>query len=226
MVLACCYLLTATVLLPNGVREQRRYYGIFKVKANQTRTSAAAKRLERRIATPVKWLRLAIANTMQIHPIGHVMSLEEALTQEAVFVAQALNQGGQPCRGGPWSCPHVGAQGRKEAAEVRRLAARAPDAAAARASVIAYARELSEKSYLRKHIEDKSFRIDSAEEIMGPPARKRKKLSPSGNNKRKRKGLKPGTAAYNAHKWGSDVVANRSRDNEWQNSKRGKKTRN
>ena len=175
MVVACCYLLVATVLLPRGVLQKRRYYGVFKVRQNQTRASAEARRLERHVATPVKWLKAARA--LEMRSVGHLMSVEQALAQEAILTAEALADGGDPCRGGPWACPHINAQGHKEAARVRRLVGRIRDPPDRRAAVIEYARSLPEASYLRKHIEDAPFRSDTAEDRMGPPARapKRKK---------------------------------------------------
>ena len=87
MVVACCYLLVAMVL-SQRVLQQRRYYGVFKVKQNQTRASAEAKRLERHAATPVKWLKTATA--LEMHSVGHLMSVEQALAQEAILTARAL----------------------------------------------------------------------------------------------------------------------------------------
>ena len=146
MVVACCYLLVATVL-SQRVLQQRRYYGVFKVEQNQTRASAEARRLERHEATPVKWLKTATA--LEMRSVGHLMSVEQALAQEAILTAQALADGGDPCRGGPWACPHINAQGRREAAHVRRLVGRIGDPAARRAAVIEYARSLPETYYLR-----------------------------------------------------------------------------
>ena len=214
MVVACCYLLTATILLPRGVQERRRYYGSFKIKAGSTRTSAASTRLERHIGTPVKWLCAALPDTLEMRPIGHAMSWQHALVEEAILSARAMTDGGDPCRGGPWANPHVGSKGREEAEQVCRLAARAVNAASARAAVIDYAQTLSSDSYLRRHIQNISY-SDSAERMMGSPVVRKRRSGPSqsGNQKRVRQGLKPGTAAYKKHKWGADVVLNRRRDN-------------
>ena len=155
-------------------------------------------------------------SSMELKAVGHVMTLENALLEEAIQAAYSLADKGLASRGGPWSHPKLGRKGRDEAAAVRRLANRAPTSAAARASVLEYVRTLDADSYLYRHCLDLGFKRDSAEEHMAPPRvwkRKASGASQSGNQKRKRWGFRAGTQPYRQHKWGADVEENRRRNN-------------
>ena len=212
---AYVYLLTATCDV-NGAQQERRYIGTFKVHGNQTKESARRLREEYHRTLPVAWLRSASADSMNMQPIGHCMRLQDALLEEAIQSATAFTDGGAPCRGGPWAHPHIGAKGLAEANTVRRLTSQATSPKEARGAVMQYAQGLGEKSYLRKHCLDLAFSKDSAENHMAPPRppkRRSSGKSQSGNRKRQSWGMRPGTAKYNRHKWGSDVKANRKRDN-------------
>ena len=112
----------------------------------------------------------------------------------------------------------------RKMAAVRRLAEKAVDAAEARAGVLAHAARLPETSGMRKHCENLRFGRGTAP--FGP-ARKscwpQRRKGPSGCQKRKRAGLTPGSWAWEEHKWGSDVAANRASDNARQNAKRARR---
>ena len=202
---------------------ERRYYGIFKIFANQTRDSARQAREERHRTQPVAWLRAARPATMIMRACGHILSLEDALVEEAIRTAVAMVDKGSACRGGPWAHPHINSRGLEEAAEARRLNDKAGSPKEAREAVSEYAQSLGDDSYLKRHCLNLSFNRDSAEVQMGSPAAKRKRKSGksmSGNLKRKSWGLRSGTDAYNAHKWGSDVQENLRRDNQRQQKQR------
>ena len=223
LVLALLYLLTATCYVENQ-DQQRRYYGVCKVNANQTRQTAAARRLAYHKSHPVAWMKHALPDTMSLSPVGQCMSMQNALAEETIHTACAFVDGGDAVRGGPWCGPHVGSVGRSEMAAVRRLAEKAVDAAEARAGVLAHAARLPETSGMRKHCENLRFGRDTAP--FGP-ARKscwpQRRKGPSGCQKRKRAGLTPGSWAWEEHKWGSDVAANRASDNARQNAKRARR---
>ena len=103
---------------------------------------------------------------------------------------------------------------------MRRLVSRASTPSEARVAVLEYAKNLDDTSYLKRHCLDLPFNRDSAENLMGPRRRRRSGrksgASCSGNRKRKFWGYQPGTDEYNQRKWGSDVKANRRRDNQKQ----------
>ena len=113
LVLALLYLLTATCYVENQ-DQQRRYYGVCKVNANQTRQTAAARRLAYHRSHPVAWMKHALPDTMSLSPVGHCMSMQNALAEETIHTACAFVDGGDAVRGGPWCGPHVGSVGRSE----------------------------------------------------------------------------------------------------------------
>ena len=223
MVLAVLYLLTATCYVQSR-EEERRYYGVCQVNANQTRQTATARRLSYHKSHPVAWVKHALPDTMGISPLGHCMSMQSALVEEAIRTARAFVDGGDAVRGGPWCGPHVGSVGRSEMGAVRRIAERAVDGAEARAGVLAHAAGLSESSGLRKHCENLRFGRDTAP--FGPARKARwskRRKYPSGCEKRKSAGMTPGSWAWEDHKRGSDVAANRARNNAQQSAQRARR---
>ena len=215
-VLAICYVCTAEVASKHG-KETRRYIGVTKLRGRPSHAAAAA-REQRHAETPVKWLAAADASTLVLRPCGHAMAVEQALAQEALLTAQALFDGGPPCRGGPWALPWIGVRGRAEARAVYELWCQASDDAAARAAVLEYGQGLGVSSYLRLHLADAAFHTDSAAVQMGERAPLRTSgpsgRSRSGHDKRLRKGWAYTSAEHVGHKWGSLVTLNRSRNND------------
>ena len=171
--LAGLYLMTGMCLV-HGVMECRRYWGIYKVRANQTRESARLRRFQSHTEKPVAWLRNCDKDTLKMEAIGHLMCLADALVQEAIMAAAGLEDGNGPSRGGPWAHPHLGDKGRAEAKQVARIAGRASTPAQARAAVLEYAMTLGEDSYLRMHCLDQNFNSDSHETEQGTRPRKRR----------------------------------------------------
>lgn len=215
MTSACCYEATAICFNSHsGSEERRRYIGMFKIKSNQSKDTAAARRECQHKDTPVEWLSRANPETIKLSPCGHVMGVKDALIQEAILTATAMADDGPPCRGGPWSHSNIGASGREEIKKIRGLASRAPTPAEARAAVGKYAAERPEASFLRMHCESKRFRSDSAEDLMGEYKRRRASTSGSslsGCMKRYSRGLVPGTETWEESKWASDWRANNSK---------------
>lgn len=172
------------------------------------------RREEQHNFTPVQWLSGAEPGSVKVVSQGHVMSYDNALVQEAIMTAQAMRDGGPPCRGGPWSHSNIGSSGREEIAMVQQLAAGASDPASARKAVAAYASGRAEDSYLKMHCENKCFRSDSGEEFMGGYKKRRASTSgksQSGCQKRYRAGLIPGSVEWERSKWASDWQANKAR---------------
>jgi hypothetical protein len=150
---------------------------------------------------------------VKLVPLGHVMGYETALIQEAILTAQAMGEGGPPCRGGPWSHSNIGSSGREEITKVQKLIAGASNVSAARKAVGTYVTGRPESSYLKMHCENNSYRSDSGENFMGGYMERRASTSgksQSGYQKRKRAGLKPGTLAWEKSKWASDWKANKA----------------
>ena len=216
VLLGCVYVLTA-VCMYQGQKVARRYYGMFKIRSSQSKKSARSRREWKHVENPVAWLSSSDPHTVHMTCVGHAMDYQMALVEEAIQTAYGLVDGGAPCRGGPWAGGHLSDVSLGLAAEVRRRAARAPTPAAARTAVLEYALGLDDASPLKKHVLDHCY-TDSAERRMAPPRRGRSYQS--GNAKRIRWGLTPGSAQYNQHKWGSNVQLNRERDNERQQKRR------
>ena len=207
--LACVYLMTGMCLV-HGIKEWRRYWGIYKVRAHQTRESGRTRRFQSHLERPVAWLRGCDKDTLEMEAIGHPMQLADALVQEAIMAAAAFEDNNGPSRGGPWAHPHLGEKGRAEAKRVARIAGQASTPAEARANVLEYATSLSEDSYLRMHRLDQKFTSDSHETEQGAwPRGRRKKKYQSGYQKRTSWGLK-GWAFLN-HKYGCDVAKNQKK---------------
>ena len=222
MVLACVYLLAATCYIEHQ-DQNRRYYGVHKVNANQTPVTASACRLSYHKSHPVTWMKHAIPDTMNITPLGHCMTLKNALAEEAILTARAFVDGGDDVRGGPWSGPHVGSVGRSEMAAVRRVANREDDAAAARVAVLSHGDTIADASPLKRHLDNLKFGRDTAP--FGAARKKKwstRRKGPSGCEKRKRAGMKPGSGNWEYHKWGTDITANRATANAIQNPKRNR----
>ena len=146
--LACCYLITA-VCLVHGERILRRYYGIYKIRANQCRESTRRHREQSHLEKPVKWLGAADLSSFEMVAVGHPMAVQQALLQEAILTAEAFGDKGPPCRGGPWSNPKNGQKGRDEITGVRRLARNAACHSDARQQVLEYCRKKTDISCLR-----------------------------------------------------------------------------
>ena len=211
---ACCYVASALCWdAHTGSKQERRYCGVFRVKGNQTKQSAWLRREQQHNSTPVEWLSGADPGSVKVAPQGHVMSYESALIQEAIMTAEAMGDGGPPCREGPWSHSNIGSSGREEIAKVQQLVARASSPSAARKAVRTCAAGRPESSYLKMHCENKSFRSDSGEDFMGGYKKRRATTSgksQSGCQKRYRTGLKPGSVAWEKSKWASDWEANKA----------------
>ena len=142
------------------------------------------------------------------------MSYENALIQEAIMTAEAIGDGGPPCRGGPWSHSNIGSSGREEITLVQLFAARASNPVAARTVVGTYSSGRLDTSYLQMHCENKCFRSDLGEEFMGGYKKRRATISgksKSGCRKRYRAGLTPGSLAREKSKWASDWQANKAK---------------
>ena len=191
---------------------ERLYYGVTRCLERQSAAAACARRRLACLERPVLHLQRMVADTLCYKPLGQRMSLQHALAQEAILTALAMSQG-YFARGGPWPFANLGAAARAEAERVAALAASASDTAAARRALLALAPQLPPASRLRRHVEDRPFKLDSAEPALSkvPPRASRRKSgkSLSGNLKREKSKLKPGTVAYNRHKWGVEVQANR-----------------
>ena len=212
---ACTYILTGRCSTSAGW-EERDYVGVFRVKANQTRESARSCREMNHVGKPVKWMQQSDPDSLEMKVVGHTMTVQEALVQEAILTASRYTSGTVPVRGGPWAHPHIGVAGRQEIKAVNRISARAENPAAARRAVLEYATSLSETSYLHMHCWNKPFRSDTAEALMSARggARRRRTSGPSqsGARKRHRWGLTPGSDEFMRHKFGADVALNRAND--------------
>ena len=206
MMFACVYLLTG-VCMVHGVKETRRYWGMFKLRRNQTRHSAKCRRFKSHVERPVAWMKGCDASTLTMEVLGRQMHWQSALAEETILAANALADGGAPSRGGAWAHPHIGPKGLAEAASVRRIYANAGSAAEAREMVQQYVAGLGDQSYLRMHCIDLSFRCDSHEAQQAKMRKRtRTKRYHSGCEKRKRWSLVGD--AFLKHKYGSDVKKN------------------
>ena len=225
MMLDVCYVVTAFVLAEAG-RELRQYFGICKVYANQSVKSALASRRKRHLARPVRWLAALDPTTFVLKQCGHEMTLENALAEEAILTACALQSKGAKSRGGPWAHQKIRKASRLEAKRVHAIWRKAATGAKARELVHEYAAQLPADSYLRLHLANESFNKDTAAPQMGPPScRKRVSgKSESGHAKRVRAGWAYDDPRHKQHKWGGDVVGNRRSNNERYGTRGGEKT--
>ena len=208
MVLWVCYL-ASCVDIRGGPRD---YYGITRVRVNQTPSGACERRKMHCLNKPVRHFGNMRPDTLTYKPLGHLMVLGNALAEEALLTATAY-VAGDFARGGPWQFPNLGASARKEVKAVARLAARFADRAEARRALHDHATKLPDTARLRRHLEDRPFASDSAEvSASGQPlaaSKRRSGRSRSGSQKRKRLKLSPGTEAYDRHKWGPNAAENR-----------------
>ena len=198
----------------------REYFGITRVDANQSAASAVMAREAWCRELPVGHFKNAVWDTLQYRPLGHMMTLDNALAEEALLTAEAMRDHRDfYVRGGPWHGAHLGYKGNLEAKHVARFGYRwRDDRRQARVEVRAYAATRADKSSLRRHIEGRPFVRDSAEpgrlESWAPERSPRGRSGPSGksrsgNSKRGSKGLKYGSTTFTESKWGRKPVAAR-----------------
>ena len=197
----------------------REYYGITRVRCNQTAPSACVRRHRRCLERPVAHFKRMNPSTLEYKPVGRLLAMEHALAEEALLTAESF-LGGAFVRGGPWAAANVGAAARSDMNRVVKLAEQSANRHAARIAVAALVGSLPEASSLRRHLEDKPFKVDSGEvstvRPTAPPMRKSGRTL-SGNQKRQklcRRGLlKPGTGAYDKLKWGPSGTTSRKKAN-------------
>ena len=194
----------------------RRYIGMFKVRCVRSEM-ARLRREKKHKEQPVKWFSAMDPSTFKMEIVSRQMDVQMALVEEAILSARALIDKGAPCRGGPFACCQLYGPLIEVAAAVRRHADQASTPFAARQAVLRYALSLEDDNALKKHVLNRYY-SDSAERRMGPPRDCRS--CDSGNGKRQKRGLEPGTQAYIEHKWGSDIEANRREDNRRQKQRR------
>jgi|ETNmetMinimDraft_25_1059894.scaffolds.fasta_scaffold05070_3 hypothetical protein len=197
----------------------RDYFGITRVRCNETAWSACVRRHQKCLERPVTHFRRMDPATLEYTPVGHLMTLEHALAEEALLTAEFFLDGGF-IRGGPWAAANVGATARSEIKRVAGLAGQSASRHTARLAVAALAGSLPEASSLRRHLANRPFKLDSGEvntvRPAAPPMRKSGR-SLSGSQKRQKQArrglLKPGTGAYNKLKWGPSCKENRRKAN-------------
>lgn len=121
----------------------RLYFGLTRVDAAQTAEGAVQRREEWCRALPVAHFRTAKWDTLEYTPLGHLMTLDNALAEEALLTAEAMKtMTDYNVRGGPWHGAKLGYRGNEECRQVARYAYRwRADRAQARAEVKAYAME-------------------------------------------------------------------------------------
>jgi hypothetical protein len=103
----------------------RLYFGLTRVDAAQTAEGAVQRREEWCRALPVAHFRTAKWDTLEYTPLGHLMTLDNALAEEALLTAEAMKtMTDYNVRGGPWHGAKLGYRGNEECRQVARYAYR------------------------------------------------------------------------------------------------------
>ena len=158
-----CYILN---FVTAGGR-RRCYYGLTKILRNQTQQDACNKRLEHHIGRPLTCLQSVVWDSAEITPLGRSMTKDNALAQEAIYTAVAL-EGDTTARGAFFSCKDLNVFLRNSALMIRR-ATKGLEGQAARDAVLAYAKTLDEAHPLRKHLADETYRETVGQRDRMPP---------------------------------------------------------
>ena len=197
------------------------YFGITRVDATQSPSSAVQRREEWCRELPVAHLRNAAWDTLEYAPVGHLLTLDNALAEEALLTATAMRDVKDYfTRGGPWHGARLGFRGSEEARQVARLGYRwREDRQQARVQVNLYAKGRPDRSSLRRHIEDRPFVRDSAEPgrlEAWPERTPRGRSGPSGKKGSgawQRRGWARESSKFKVHKHGPRVKAAKRKHN-------------
>ena len=175
----CCYLLS----FRTARGEERRYYGATELRGQSSAQQACEVRKQYHATHPLKWVRNAVAYSLQIKPLDVLTELN-ALAQEALLTAQALEGSEDSVRGACWSGPYMSAAWRDSAAAVRETTW-GLSGQRARQALLSYAHTLAEEHPLRRHLAGEPF-SGAKQPARTLPKLGRKTLSASGHQKRMR----------------------------------------
>ena len=175
----CCYLLSFRT--DRGV--ERKYYGATEMRGNRSAQEACTVRKRYHATHPLKWVRSAVAYSLDIQPLEALTELN-ALAQEALLTARALEDSEDSVRGACWSGPYMSAAWRDSAAAVRE-ATWGLSGQLARQALLRHAKTLAEDHPLRRHLAGEPF-SGAKQPARALPQLGRKTRSVSGHKKRMR----------------------------------------
>ena len=177
----CCYVLSF-VCERGG---ERCYYGATEIRNGRSAQAACEVRLRYHRTHPLKWIRLAVENTLQIQALC-TLTKKNALAQEAIHTARALEDWETDVRGACWSGPYMGPAWRAGAAAVRR-ATSGLSGQQARQAVFDYAATLDEKEPLCRHLAGEPFSGAQQPPYVLPQQKRPPRPSGTPGNKRRRR---------------------------------------
>ena len=161
------------------------YFGTTELRNGGSAEDACKLRLWYHKTFPLTWLRAAVSSSMKIEALD-TLTKPNALAQEALYVARALGGEKKNVRGACWSGPYLSFAWRSSAAAVRRVS-RELVGQAARQAVLNFARTLSDKEGLVRHLSGEPFSGASQSRQKIPETMRRTSSGTRGNKMRKRK---------------------------------------
>ena len=183
--------------------KEKEYYGITEARGSQSPQQAMMIRQKHHLERPLQWMQDGVSSTFAMEVMGPTLSKTNALAEEVILTARALEHSSSSSRGACWSYLRLGAAGRETAKKVRRRV-RGFSGQSARQAVLDFAGTLEEEHPLRCHLEDRPYKTSAKKT---PPKVKlvtnfaRRSSGGTGNQKRK-KALKKGkyTAGSDEHR--------------------------
>ena len=175
----CCYLLSFRT--DRGA--ERKYYGTTEMRGGRSAQEACKLRKQYHATHPLKWVRQAVADSLVIQPLEALTELN-ALAQEALLTARALEDSEDSVRGACWSGPYMSAAWRGSAAAVREATC-GLSGQRARQALLNHANSLAEDHPLRRHLAGEPF-SGAKQPARELPRLGRRTRSASGHQKRMR----------------------------------------
>jgi hypothetical protein len=136
--------------------KEKDYYGMTEVKYGQKKQRAGDIRKRYHVSHPLRCMSGAVVDSLYLEPLGHLMTKENCLLQEAINTAFAM-QHDTSVRGACYSCETIGAFLRSSAAQVRRVVGR-KSGQEARNALNTYVSTLDQEHPLSRHVHGKGYK--------------------------------------------------------------------
>lgn len=198
-----CYVLRFVTF----AREHREYYGVTELRRSQDQDEACQVRKKYHLLKPLGCMARGVADSFEIRPLGRPLSEENALLQEAILTATAMEDDSS-VRGACYSCEkHLGSFLRNLDHHVFRVCKNL-EGQAARDAVKAYVSKLDSSHPLAKHVAGAPYKDADPKKIALPTKLSKSRSGVRGSVTRDRqlrkKEYKHGDAMHRRLKRGPD----------------------
>ena len=187
-------------------REHREYYGETEMLGSQNPDEACQVRKKYHLSHPLGCMARCVGDSFDTRPLGRPLPQENALLQEAINTARALEED-SAVRGACYSCEkHLGSFLRNSAHQVFRVCKNLREGQAARDALKKYVSQLESSHPLAKHVAGAPYKDPDPKKITLPTRCAKSRSGPPGNRTRDgqlaKKLYKPGDATHRRLKRG------------------------